>query len=429
MADAGAVPDMVGPDEDEALDQAFADFLATEHGDTSETPEPAAAAETPAAGDRGDGRDAHGRFAAKAQAPADSPDAQSPSGDGAESPASAQPTPDPTPAPEANADAPAGSPPAPAAPPVGEPPAVEPYGVRYGTATHHIAGAVVTPDAIVIPIAQRTELDTLVGRGLKYEAERQQFKAQRAELQQARTLHEAQVQPVLDELGQFFDLARTLHRAPDDATALAASEKLLAYALEFAAREPLLLDRMRLDRERAQLELQRQQYQPDPEEQRQQVEALVHGTLEALVASGQQDPATQALTASDWQAIRRRVEEEPERFFYAVGETPTPEEQAAGAVSGEIVLHGPRWDALVADRLQVRREIAQYAEQHQQALRAAQQAAQENAKRTAAPAVGAAPPKPKPQPARPAAGTHRTTDDDDDFEAETARLMRAALLD
>ena len=394
--------------------QFFEDETADGPDDTSEAPAaPVAAAETPsdAPAPRDDGRDAQGRFTAKARAAADSLDA--PAANAAES---AQPT---TPGeiqpPAADAAPATDTPPAPA----DEPFPMEPFVVRVGDRQHPIEGAVVTPHGLVVPPERVQDLHTLIGRGLKYDDERALIKRERATLHQERATHQAEVAPVLREIDQFFGMARALKDAGTPEAQEAAAAQLIEYALQFASNEPLLKERMQFERERAEFELARQAQQPDPEESAAQLQQQTDATIVATVREWAQTEWGQHLTAQDWDALRQRVHSNPAMYLRRAGERVTAEEQAAGITPGEVYFNTPALEQDAQFVATIRREAVQREAQHKQALDAARKAAEENAKRLAAPKVPTpAAPKPKATPKPPQA------DEIEDSDAEARRLRR-----
>lgn len=400
--------------DDPTLEDAFAQLLADEPEPGSpETPaaptSPDAATETPPATDpsetaRSDGRDALGRFLSKDGTAADSLDA--PSANAAQD---AQPTPG-TPEPVAADAAPTDAAPQPLDDTV-----YEPFVVRVGHETHAIPGAVITPHGAVIPLDAIQQVHTLMGRGLKYEAERDQIKRAKLEVDQARAQHQAEIAPVMQEIDQLFGLFRNLAGAPDQATQEQAASALLEYALQFAQNEPLLKDRMKFERERAEFELTRRAQEPDPEQAADQLRQQTQTTVQETVAAYRQTEHGRHLTDHDWQTLSQRVDAEPTRYLYRVGPQPTAEERQAGCVPGEIVFNERAFQNDVLLLSQVRREAAANEAKHRQALDAVRKAQDENAKRLAAPKVGAVASKPKPAP-KPVAA------DDSDDDAERKRL-------
>ena len=394
--------------------QFFEDETADGPDDTSEAPAaPVAAAETPsdAPAPRDDGRDAQGRFVAKARTAADSLDA--PAANAAES---AQPTtPGETPPPAADAASATDTPPA----PPDEPFPMEPFVVRVGDRQHPIEGAVITPHGLVVPPERVQDLHTLIGRGLKYDHERGTIKQERAQLHHERATHQAEVAPVLKEIGQFFDMARALKDAGTPEAQEAAAAQLIEYALQFASNEPLLRERMQFERERAEFEMARQAQQPDPEESAAQLQQQTDTTVVATIREWAQTDWGKHLTAQDWDALRQRVHANPQLFLRRAGERVTAEEQAAGITPGELYFNTPALEQDAQFVASVRREATQREAQHQQALAAARKASEENAKRLAAPKVPTpAAPKPKATPKPPKA------DEIEDSDAEARRLRR-----
>lgn len=394
------------------LDDAIGEWLDAE--DAAGSPETAeASAETAAdaetrdapieANDRGDGRDAKGRFAPKGAESADSPEAPPANAD-----ASAQPMPGSPEVPPADAGT------VPAEPPQENADALEvqPLVVRVGQQDHAIPGAVVTPHGAVIPPESLQHLHEVYGRGIKYEAERQHIKTEKAQLAYERETHGVQMREAMREWDHFVGLARAVGEAKDEQQSLAALEALAQYGLDFIHKEPLLRERMDLARERAEIEVRRRSEAPDPEMQATQLRQATEQQVVGLFQQMQQAEPYKALTERDYSQLLARVHQEPQRYLRRAGERLTQEEAQAGVEPGELYFHQ---GALLADAdlvAQVRREAQANEAKHRQALSAVQKAQEENQKRAAAPKVQ--PPKPKPA-ARPMPAHREEVEDLDEF--------------
>lgn len=353
--------------------------------------------------DRGDGRDAQGRFAPKGQPAADSLDAP-----GANAADGAQPKTPGTPAPPTDAGALQGTPEQ--SPPPESALEVQPLTIRVGQTDHAIPGAVLTPHGAVIPPESLQHLHEVYGRGIKYAEERDTIKRERAQLTFERDAHRAEVAPVMREIDQIFGLFRQVASAPTAEAQQTAVEKLLEYGLTFAQNEPLLKERMQFERERAEFQLTQRAQQPDVEEQATQIRTHVDHALDSLIQQAAGTEYGTLLTKEDWGRVKHMVHSNPTAYVGRAGQQLTAEEQAAGMAPGGMYLKLAAIEQQVGLIADLRRSAKANEAQHQQALAAVKKAADENSKRASAPKVGA--PSPKPSAAKRPAVVQEEEDED-----------------
>ncbi|MBK8246409.1 MAG: hypothetical protein IPK85_03285 [Gemmatimonadetes bacterium] len=312
---------------------------------------PAPDVSTPQIGvDRGDGRDATGKWVGKGQEPAKA-------GEG-------MPAPDAV-LPDAEVEAAK---------------APDPFRVRFRGGEHEvIPGAVVREDGLLVPKEHIQRAQELFGRALKYDEERAQVKEQLLRSRQAESSAKANETAMQAEINRLFEIAGLQN---DEELAVQAVQ----YMLELRQSRPILEQRIALEREKAELALQRELQAPDPEQTREHVTQQVVGTAAEHLRSF--EPHLQGLTEEDGQTILQRVMDDPERYAYRVGRTLSERERAAGVQPGEVVFDV---DALYRD-VQVLHSYRQKIIAAEAAQREAVKAAQANARATA----NAAPPPPAP---------------------------------
>lgn len=325
--------------------------------------------------DRGDGRDEKGRFASKGAAETQ----ETPS---AKAEAEGEP-------PTQEAEKAPGTPPG-TVPQLDTPQEVmEPYGVRYGGKDYVVPGAVRTSTHLVIPVDQEANITKYLGMGLKLEHEREAMRQEKAQVQSERELFQAEVGPVMEEVKRLFDLARI----QDDEQFVTA---LVQYGAKLRQDLPLLEERMKFSKERAQWDIQRRQNQPDPEVFQQQLVQGAQQTAQQHIASMKAMPVAKEMTDEDWTWVQQRFQQDPMSFMGRAGERLTPEEEAAGVRPGEFYFLEDRFRDLAQLRLETRRELVRTAEAHRKAIEQATKTAKDNATRLAG---ETAPPPPAPAPA------------------------------
>lgn len=328
--------------------------------------------------DRGDGRDAQGRFVARATDPESTQEAPP-----AEAAADATPTPDPA---KADAEAPREDTPAQEATP--DAPA-EPFAVRYGGRDLVVTGSVVTKEGIVIPLDQGETVRTLIGKGLKLDETREQLRRERIEVEAAKSTAKAETDALRGELEQLFAVAQI---ADDGEFA----RKGLEYLLELRQSLPLLRDRMELAKAKADFELQRRAAEPDPEQRAAELNRAFDVTVQQEMTRLRAHPELKAMQDADWQWIEQRIRSDPGQFLHRVGSQLQPWEQEHGFTPGEVVWHGPRFHELVKVRQQYRNDLLAATENGRKAQAEAARIAAQNARRQAAEAP---PPPPAATPA------------------------------
>lgn len=319
---------------------------------------------TPA--DRGDGRDAKGRFAPKGEKEVQDPQDQ------------------PAKAADENVDSPTQAPKAeatPETPPgdavVGEVTA-SPFTVRFGGKDYGIEGAVRTDTHILIPAAQEETVGRYIGMGLKYETERGQIKQEKAQLSVEREMFTAETGPVMEEVKNLFAIC-----AIQDPNEFA--EKFSAYAWELRTSLPLLRERMELSKSRQELEVQRRMAAPDPETVAQQHSSLAFDTAKNHLADWKRDPQTKAMTDEDWRWIEARIQRDPLYFLHRAGERLTAEESEAGVQPGEVYFAVPKLLDVVNTRLEHRRDLVSALEAQKKAVSLAKENAIRQSRTTVPP--------------------------------------------
>lgn len=346
---------------DRAFDAALPDDspdLAAPSGDAAPAKAEAPAAPEPSVPqpqigvDRGDGRDATGKWVGKGQEPAKAAEG--------------------VPAPDA----------VPPEPPIEAAKAPDPFRVKFRGAEHEvIPGAVVREDGLLVPKEHVQRAQELFGRALKYDAERTEYKEQLLRSRQSEAMAKANEAAMSAEINRLFEIAALQN---DDELAVQAVQ----YMLDLRQSRPILEQRIALEREKAELALQRELQAPDPEQTREQVTQQVVGTAAEHLRTF--EPYLQGLTEDDAQTVLKMVMDDPERYAYRVGRTLNERERAAGVQPGEVVFDA---DALYRD-VQVVHQYRQKIIAAEAAQREAVKAAQANARATA----NAAPPPPTPTP-------------------------------
>lgn len=342
--------------------------------------------------DRGDGRDAQGRFVRKA---GDEPEAA----EGADAAPVA-----------ADATAPAvdGAPPA----VQGEAQAAEPevpFTFRAVGRDLFVPGSKVTKDGVLIGQEGLELVSKYLGMGVKMEAERAEIKRAKFEVQMERAANEA--------FAKEADALMQIAQVQDDTQF---AEAWLAYGLELRGKVPLLQQEMALSKREAALRLQEAMHQPDQMDLRERDDQAVQSDIKTgIVEELRQLPELSAMTDADWGELQAIVAAEPARFYYKAGRELRPEEQAAGISPGEVVRITER---VVAEARRINRYRAEAKAETDRARKAAEEAkkvAAANARKLEA----AKPPTPAPKPA-PKAPTAPTTGKADDYDARRDKWMR-----
>lgn len=341
--------------------------------------------------DRGDGRDAQGRFVRKA---GDEPD-------GAEG-ADAAPV-----AADATAPAVDGAPPAPQAEAAPTEPET-PFTFRAVGQELFVPGSKVTKDGVLIGQDGIELVSKYLGMGVKLEAERAEIKRAKFEMQMERAANEA--------FAKEADALMQIAQVQDDQQF---AEAWLAYGLELRGKVPLLQQEMALSKREAALRLQEVMHQPDPMDLREQDDRVVQDDIKAgIVEELRQLPELNAMTDADWRELQAIIAAEPGRFYYKAGRELRPEEIAAGIQPGQVVRIGER---VVAEARRINRYRAEAKAEADRARKAAEEAkkvADANARKLAA--AKPAPPVAKvaAAPAKPSASKA------DDYEARREQWMR-----
>ncbi len=379
------------------------DFAATlaEDDTPAPTPEASPAPETalPEVPDRGDGRDANGRFVAKAG------EVAPPVPDAPASAVAAPPSPDTPPA--------SAAPVSPEATPVADP--VSPFRVRYSQQEHEpLPGAVRTPHGVVVPLEQEQALHQLVGRALKYQERETEWRETTIRARQAEASALAREKAVSGELDRMFQIAGI----PDEEQR---AIEAVRFFMELGMARPALEREIALNKREAELELQREMSRPDPDASREQITQQVVGTAEQHIAAAVQQLG---LTDEDVQVLKARVAESPQTYAYRAGKNLTADEREAGVKPGELVFD---YAPLARDLQmlgQYRRRIIDSGRASQEAIKAAQ----ENARKAAA-AAPPPPPAAKPDAPRPAEKKTKDTSTYETFADELKKSFQDALKD
>lgn len=364
-------------------------------------PEPEAEVDEPliarSGEDRGDGRDAQGRFVGK--------DGESKeAAEGADAAAGA-----------ADATAPAvdGAPPA----VQGEAQAAEPevpFTFRAVGQELFVPGSKVTKDGVLIGQEGLELVSKYLGMGVKLEAERAEIKRAKFEMQMERAANEA--------FAKEADALMQIAQVQDDQQF---AEAWLAYGLELRGKVPLLQQEMALSKREAALRLQEVMHQPDPMDLREQDDRVVQDDIKAgVVEELRQLPELNAMTDADWRELQAIIAAEPGRFYYKAGRELRPEEIAAGIQPGQVVRIGER---IVAEARRINRYRAEAKAETERARKAAEDAqrvAEQNAKKLAGAQPRASAPTSVPRKAPPRA----VEDDEDDMSFEALKREFAPLV-
>lgn len=283
---------------DVMTDPASAEFVETagtpDPNDSTRAPDPTDApladaeadGQGPSAGSDARTRDERGRFA---KAEADAPTTSSTS--------AADPALSPEGGPETQAEA--------AAPVDAPAPATTPFTATVKGQTYAIPGAaldasgqlVVAPDAV-------EHFHAFVGKAIKYDAERSEIKQARATLEQQRTVNDARY----GEIGKRFAALMQMRQAGD-------AESFATWAQAFWDDLPVLQRQAQLDARAAELDLRAKSFEPDPEVTLAETERAAEQTVVQVIGEYRQAPWAKALSAEDWQAAYRSVEQHPEAYF------------------------------------------------------------------------------------------------------------------
>jgi len=286
--------------------------------------------------DRGDGRDAKGRFAPKGE-PAGKQD------QAAEVPEDAV-----SPTQEPKAEAPPETPLGEAAKAVED--QAQPYSVRFNGRDYEIPGAVRTEGHLVIPIEQEETISRYVGMGLKYETERETVKQEKARLAVEREMFTAETGPVMEEVKRLFEIAGL----PDEEQFATAFTQ---YAWELRNSLPLLRERMELSKQRQEIAIQKRMNAPDPEVQAEQLATSTFTTAQQHLSTWRTDPQLKSFKDEDLGWVMNRVQRDPASFLKRAGERLTPTEAEAGVSPGEVYFNQTKLLELVNDRLEWRTEL------------------------------------------------------------------------
>lgn len=351
---------------DETLDTTPLDLSAPADAVTEDaplsTPDESSSETTEAAGavgvDRGDGRDAHGKFVGKGETDA--------TGD-----ATPEATADATPAVVADPNAPLtpieGNTIATATP---DAQADVPFAVKAVGQEWEIPGSKVTPEGVFIPTASRELVEKYIGKGVKYETVEQQTRQQRAELQ----VEVARLKGFEQAIGQLEQIAAI---ADDQQFAEAA----LAAMLEFRDSLPTLKREAELNAREARFQMQQALHQPDADEQRELIEREMVGSVDELLHDMRQHQDFAALTERDYADLKTAILRDSRLYFYQAGDRLTAEEQAAGINPGDRVFDMRRAIAEGRRIHTIRSEAKAEAEAARKAAEEAKRVAEQNAKK------------------------------------------------
>lgn len=288
-----------------------------------------------------------------------------------------------------------------------------PFKVKYNRQEHEvIPGALIREDGLLVPKDHIEKAHEMFGRALAFEAQRAEMREQLVRARQSESTAKATEAALEQEIGRLFEIAAM----PDEEQmAVAAVE----YILNLRQQRPLLEERIKLNRERAEFDLQRELQAPEPEQQREAIVQQVTHTAQEHLRSFV--PYLEGLTDEDQQTLLQRVIEDPERYAYRVGPKLNAREREAGVQPGEIVFDA---DALYRDAQlahQYRQRIIGEAKQREAAVAATQR----NTQREKAPVAPPPPPPPAPEVAAVSAPTRSASADDGDREARRDHYLRS----
>lgn len=367
--------------------------------------------ETPAAArtDRGDGRDAQGKFVEKAQNEGSAVGTVVPTDAVANGAVTAGPTPSvpPTPVPhtQGTQDGQDGV--------QGAAEAASPYVVKFRNTEFEIPGSRVTPEGVVIPQASVDLVSKYLGRGIKWEAEGQQFRQERALLQ----VEQAKVQAAQGEIDKLFQIASIA-----DETEMA--EAALAYVLELRSALPTLQREAALAEREARWQVQSALSQPDPDEQAGMLAQAAQAEIDGTVAELKAHPSFAGMTDRDWGEVGAWAKENEATLFYRAGRQLNAEEQAAGVTPGQLCFNAAKVIA-VAQRLHGVRKDALAAEQRaRSAIEDAKKVAEQNVKKVASASAEV----PALAETRTKAPTRATPEEEDDMSFEALSREFASAL-
>lgn len=239
-----------------------------------------------------------------------------------------------------------------------------PFRVKYDRKEHEvIPGALIREDGLLVPKEHIDKAHEMFGRALAFETQRAEMREQMARSRQSEATAKATEAALEQEVGRLFEIAAI----PDDeAMAVAAVE----YVLNLRQQRPLLEERVKLNRERAEFELQRELQAPDPAQHREEIlQQVGHAAQENLSSFA---PYLEGLTEEDQATLLQRVMENPERYAYRTGNRLTKREIDAGAQPNQIVFDA---EALYADAQlahSYRQRIVGEAKQREAAIAATQ---------------------------------------------------------
>lgn len=343
--------------------------LSTPDESSPETIETAGAAGV----DRGDGRDVHGKFVGKGEAPADDP---AEAAVGTETPPPVDPNAPLTPI---EGDT---------IPPVTDAPVEAPFAVKAVGQEWEIPGSKVTKDGIFIPTASRELVEKYIGKGVKYETVEQQTRQQRAELQ----VEVARLKGFEQAIAQLEQIAAI----PDDQQF---AEAALAAMLEFRDSLPTLKREAELNAREARFQMQQALHQPDADEQRELIEREMVSSVDELLHDMRQHQDFAALTERDYADLKTAILRDSRLYFYQAGDRLSAEEQAAGINPGDRVFDMRRAIAEGRRIHTIRSEAKAEAEAARKAAAEAKRVAEQNAKKLEAAKARVAPVAPAAKPA------------------------------
>lgn len=359
--------------------------------------------------DRGDGRDARGRFAPGQEG--------APEEGAAEVPEAGE---------VADPEALAADPAALAAPvEVEEDEPAQPFVVRYGSQDFEVPGSQifakertvpVKAGDMLIPAAEVATIRERAGQGVKYLAEKHEIKRALFEAK-AKGAHAESVQREFSpELAKLWELAAI--RDDDELIT-----KGLAFLQQLREALPAVQARQQLAQREADIALREHMLAPDPEEISGRVATALDAEVEVTFRTAKAHPEFKELTDRDYDAVRAAVRGNTDLYAYQVGRSPTPDERAAGLRPGDFTYNERRVEAALRERLALRKEFLAERKKSEQSVKDAKKVAAENAKKLAM-----AVPKPESRAAPSTTAHNRGEDQEESYAQKRERAMRAVGL-
>lgn len=357
--------------------------------------------------DRGDGRNSRGEWVSKTQ--------KEPEADAPVTTATTQAT--------ASVATPtvAGAPPAPEV-------ASEPFVAKFNNVEYEIAGSKVTAEGVFIPKDQQELVHKYIGNGLKYQTEVNAIKAEKSaarELTRKLQLDEKAAQVKYAKYEATFKDILQIAQIKDDQSFV---DNLIEYGAGLRQNLPTLMEKMKLDEERAEFDRQRAMGQPDPQDEADNFQQSVPSTVQHFLGQLKSTPEFSVLSDQDVTRLIDSVGTNPAMVFNRAGQQLTQLEYQNNIRPGEIYLNIDRLAQLARPYVYAQATVAEERKRAQELVRQAQKVADENAKRLAqaspvAPMKSGKPDEPARKPKAP------IPEDKDDIMAMIAEETRRILAE